>query len=293
MRTAISVTKRVAVCVWRLSTGEPLRLVKERFGIGLSTVHKIMREVSAAIKTIVLPQVVLWPDATTAASVAAKFQVLTGGIPDVIGAVYNSHIPVIAPKHDCEKYHDAGLTERNGKTSYSVRMQASVDADGAFTDVSVGYPAVGVPDEDVLPVSWLEKRTGDMLAQGKRLVGGAGYPLLDWMLVPYSDQNQLTRAQHEFNERVAAARAVALDAFQRLKTRWACLQKRTDIQVAELPAIVSTCCALHNWCESRRDQLDPELPRFEIDDDNVVAPNQVSSAAAVQVRDAIANNLLY
>ena len=31
-----------------------------------------------------------------------------------------------------------------------------------------------------------------------RLVGGAGYPLTDWMMVPYSHQN-LTWTQHEFN----------------------------------------------------------------------------------------------
>lgn len=39
------------------------------------------------------------------------------------------------------------------------------------------------------------------------------------MLVPYAYQN-LTWAQHAFNERVAAAHGAAWGAFQRLKAQW-------------------------------------------------------------------------
>ncbi|KAK1662052.1 hypothetical protein QYE76_050211 [Lolium multiflorum] len=293
MRIPIPVHKRVAVVVFLLSTGhQSLRMIEKRFGIGISTVHKLVREVCASITDIVLPQFVVWPDAATAASAAAKFKALTGGIPDVIGAVYTTHIHIKAPEHHVADYYNAGLTRRNkGKTSYSVSLQASVDADGAFTDVCVGHPGA-VPDGDVLFKSTLMTRTVDILSQDKRLIGGAGYPLMDWMLVPYSHQN-LTHTQHEFNLKVAAARAVAVDAFQRLKTRWACLHKRCEFKVKNIPAILSACCALHNFCERRADELDHELPRFQLVDDDVVAPNPVSSAAAEQVRDAMANNLLY
>ncbi|MBO8815468.1 hypothetical protein INO90_13910, partial [Staphylococcus aureus] len=34
LRAAIPVRQRVAVCIWRLATGEPLRLVSKRFGLG-------------------------------------------------------------------------------------------------------------------------------------------------------------------------------------------------------------------------------------------------------------------
>ncbi|KAM0867227.1 hypothetical protein ACQ4PT_042125 [Festuca glaucescens] len=302
MRDAIPVRKRVVVVVFLLSTGQSLRGIKKRFGI--STVHKLVREVCAAITATVLPQFVVWPDAATAASVAAKFKALTGGIPDVIGAVYTTHIHIKAPEHYVVDYYNAGLTRRNkGKTSYSVSLQASVDADGAFTDVCVGHPGA-VPDGDVLLESTLKPRTVDILGQDKRLIGGAGYPLMDWMLARmpgYADTDtdtdtaipryNLTHTQHEFNLKVAAARAVAVDAFQRLKTRWACLQKRSEFKVINIPAIISACCALHNFCEHRGDELDPELPRFQLVDDDVVAPNPVSSAT--QVRDAMANNLLY
>lgn len=41
LRAAIPVRQRVAVCIWWLATGEPLRLVSKRFGLGISTCHFI------------------------------------------------------------------------------------------------------------------------------------------------------------------------------------------------------------------------------------------------------------
>nr|GMD28505.1 putative nuclease HARBI1 [Ipomoea batatas] len=49
LRLAIPVRQQVAICVWRLATGEPLREVSKRFGLGISTCHKLVLEVSAAI----------------------------------------------------------------------------------------------------------------------------------------------------------------------------------------------------------------------------------------------------
>jgi len=61
LRAAIPVRQRVAVCIWRLATGEPLRLVSKRFGLGISTCHKLVLEVCAAIKAVLMPKYVQWP----------------------------------------------------------------------------------------------------------------------------------------------------------------------------------------------------------------------------------------
>ena len=129
-----------------------------------------------------------------------------------------------------------------------------------------------------------------------RLVGGAGYPLTDWMLVPYSHQN-LTWTQHEFNQRLAKARAVAVTSFQRLKARWACLQRRTEVKVDDLSVMLGACCALHNICERSGELFDLQLLRgleLDLDDDNhMVANDPVPSPAAAQMRDTIAHNMLH
>ncbi|VAH57848.1 unnamed protein product [Triticum turgidum subsp. durum] len=296
LRAAIPVQKRVAVCVWRLATGEPLRKVADRFAIGVSTCHKLVLDVCAAIEATVVPNVIRWPDPAAMATNAAKFEALSG-IPGIIGAVYTTHVAIIAPKHHVINYLTPRATARKSKTCYSITLQASVDADGTFTDVRVS-PGAMTGDQTLLLWSMNKpKLTGETLGEGMRLVGGAGYPLTDWMLVPYSHHN-LTWTQHEFNGRLAMARAVAVGAFQRLKARWACLQRRTEVKVDDLSVMLGACCALHNICERSGEPLDLQLLQgleldLDDDDDHMVANDPVPSPAAEQMRDTIAHNMLH
>ncbi|KAL5226760.1 hypothetical protein ABZP36_015025 [Zizania latifolia] len=289
LRAAIPVRQRVAVCIWRLATGEPLRLVSKRFGLGISTCHKLVLEVSAAIKSLLMPKVVLWPEGEVAAAVNSSFEVASG-ISGIVGAVYTTHVPIIAPKCNVTLYYNRLHTERNQKTSYSVTVQGVVDSAGVFTDVCIGWPG-SKSDAEVLEKSALCSQRGPSLPPGQWIVGGRSYPLMDWLLAPYTHQN-LTWGQHMFNERATAAQAVARDAFQRLKSRWGCLQKRTEVKLQDLPVVLGACCVLHNICERRGDAVDPDI-NFELFDDDVVADNPVKSAAAAKARDAIAHNLLH
>ncbi|BAS70789.1 protein ANTAGONIST OF LIKE HETEROCHROMATIN PROTEIN 1 [Oryza sativa Japonica Group] len=292
LRAAIPVRKRVAVCVWRLATGEPLRLVSKRFGLGISTCHKLVLEVCAALKAMVMPKVVRWPEAGDAAAIAAHFEAISG-ISGVVGAIYTTHIPIIAPKSNVASYYNRRHTERNQKTSYSMTVQCVVDSTGAFTDVCIGWPGSN-SDEEVLEKSALYLHRGvPGLIQGQWVVGGGSFPLMDWMLVPYTHQN-LTWAQHMLNEKVAAVRGVARDAFERLKRRWGCLQKRTEVKLLDLPTVLGACCVLHNICERSGDAVvDADDCAFDLFDDDMVAENAVRSSAAAQARDAIAHNLLH
>jgi hypothetical protein len=289
LRAAIPVRQRVAVCVWRLATGEPLRLVSKRFGLGISTCHKLVLEVCAAIKAVLMPRAVQWPADPDA--VAARFQAKSG-IPNVVGALYTTHIPIIAPKANVAAYYNRRHTERNQKTSYSITVQGVVDDAGAFTDVCIGWPG-SMSDADVLDRSALHAKRGAAgLLGGKWVVGGAEFPLTDWLLAPYTHQN-MTWAQHMFNERVDGVRAVAREAFRRLKARWGCLQRRTEVKLQDLPVVLGACCVLHNICERSGDAVDPEIASYQLFDDEMVADNPVRSQAAAKARDAIAHNLLH
>ena len=289
LRAAIPVRQRVAVCIWRLATGEPLRLVSKRFGLGISTCHKLVLEVCAAIKSVLMPRFLQWPDEAAAAAFKERFQAAYG-VPGVIGAMYTTHIPIIAPKISVAAYFNRRHTERNQKTSYSITLQGVVGPDGAFTDVCIGWPG-SMPDDQVLEKSMLHQRAAAGMMHSACLVGGASYPLMDWVLVPYTHQN-LTWTQHAFNEKVGDLRRVAVDAFARLKARWACLQKRTEVKLQDLPVVLGACCVLHNICETRGEELEPEL-RFELVDDETSPETPVRSEAAKRDRDNIAHNLLH
>ncbi|KAL1557299.1 protein ALP1-like [Salvia divinorum] len=289
LRDAVPVRQRVAVCVWRLATGEPLRLVSKKFGLGISTCHKLVLEVCSAIRNVLMPKFLRWPDDEGLSRFKAEFEAISG-IPNVVGSMYTTHIPIIAPKNSVAAYFNRRHTERNQKTSYSITVQGVVDPRGVFTDVCIGYPG-SMPDDQVLEKSTLFQRANAGFYNGVWIVGGSGYPLMDWVLVPYTHQH-LTWTQHAFNEKIAEVQRAAKDSFARLKTRWGCLQKRTEVKLQDLPIVLGACCVLHNICEMREEGLEP-LAKFEIFDDEMVPEIGLRSANAMKARDTIAHNLLH
>ncbi|XVE70643.1 hypothetical protein DITRI_Ditri10aG0087700 [Diplodiscus trichospermus] len=290
LRDAIPVRQRVAVCIWRLATGEPLRMVSKRFGLGISTCHKLVLEVCSAIKNVLMPKFVQWPDENKLKKIKEEFESMTG-IPNVGGSMYTTHLPIIAPKVSVAAYFNKKHTERNQKTSYSITLQGAVDQNGVFTDVCIGWPG-SMSDDQVLEKSAVyQKRATRGLLKDIWIVGGKSYPLMDWVLVPYAHQN-LTWAQHAFNEKIGEIEKVAKEAFARLKGRWSCLQKRTEVKLDELPVVLGACCVLHNICEMRNEEMNPEL-KFELFDDEVIPDNNLRSMTSVQARDHIAHNLLH
>jgi hypothetical protein len=289
LRNAIPVRQRVAVCIWRLATGEPLRLVSKRFGLGISTCHKLVLEVCSAIRNVLMPKYLQWPDEDNLRKTKNEFESISG-IPNVVGSMYTTHISIIAPKISVASYFNKRHTERNQKTSYSITVQGVVDPKGVFTDVCIGWPG-SMPDDQVLEKSALFQRANGGLLKDVWLVGTSGYPLMDWVLVPYTQQN-LTWTQHAFNEKIGEIQSVAKDAFARLKGRWSCLQKRTEVKLQDLPVVLGACCVLHNICEMQNEEMDPEH-RMELVDDEMVPEVALRSASSMKARDAIAHNLLH
>ncbi|XP_026450421.1 protein ALP1-like isoform X1 [Papaver somniferum] len=289
LRQAIPVRQRVAVCIWRLATGAPLRHVSERFGLGISTCHKLVLEVCLAIKTVLMPKFLQWPDEEKLKSIEKEFESVSR-IPNVVGSMYTTHIPIIAPKISVSAYFNKRHTERNQKTSYSITVQGVVDPKGVFTDVCIGWPG-SMPDDQVLEKSALYQRANGGQLKGSWIVGSSGYPLMDWVLVPYTQQN-LTWTQHAFNEKIGEVQRVGKSAFARLKGRWGCLQKRTEMKLQDLPVVLGACCVLHNICEMRNEEMDPDV-KFELFDDEMIPENSLRSMSSIKTRDNIAHNLLH
>ncbi|XP_020228891.1 protein ALP1-like [Cajanus cajan] len=289
LRDAIPVRQRVAVCIWRLATGDPLREVSKRFGLGISTCHKLVLEVCSAIKTVLMPKFLRWPDDAAMEKTKQEFESLSG-IPNVGGSMYTTHIPIIAPKSNVNAYFNKRHTERNQKTCYSITVQGVVDTKGVFSDVCIGWPG-SLSDEQVLEKSALYERASRGSLKDVWVVGNSGHPLMDGVLVPYTHQN-LTWTQHAFNEKVGEIQGVAKEAFARLKGRWSCLQKRTEVKLQDLPVLLGACCVLHNICQMTNQDMAPEC-KFHIFHDDMLPENAVRSNAALQARDHIAHYLLH
>ncbi|KAJ0673911.1 putative harbinger transposase-derived nuclease domain-containing protein [Helianthus annuus] len=292
LRDAVPVKQRVAVCIYRLATGESLRLVSKKFGLGISTCHKLVLEVCSAIKDVLMPKYLQWPNHESMRVISDEFETLSG-IPNVVGSMHTTHIPIIAPKVNVAAYFNKRLTDKKQKTCYSVTIQGVVNANGVFTDVCIGWPG-SMPDDQVLEKSALSQRADSGLLKGVWIVGGSGYPLTDWVLVPYT-QPHLTWTQHAFNEKIDEILKVSKDAFSRLKGRWSCLQKRTEMKLQDLPVVLGACCVLHNICELRDEPVEPDLVNEVVDDDDEMVVPEVAlrSEFASKARDTMAHNLLH
>ena len=132
LRKPVSVEERVAVTIWKLATNIEYRTLASLFGLGRSTVGKIIVETNHAISTHLLPQYVKIPDGDKLKDIVKGFETCWG-FPQAAGAIDGSHIPIIRPDESASDYY-------NRKGYYSVIMQAMVDFRGLFMDVYIGWP---------------------------------------------------------------------------------------------------------------------------------------------------------
>ena len=96
------------------------------------------------------------------------------------------------------------------------------------------------------------------------LIGDSAYPLKTWLMKPFPHDSKLTHNQQVFNYHFSEARVVVENAFGRLKARWRRLSKRNDMNIDNIPCVVTACCILHNVCEVHGDTfneawLDPTV----------------------------------
>ena len=123
-REAVSIEKRVAVALWRLASGNAYRTVASTFGIGKSTAVEITNSFIDALNEL-YEDWITFPVQETGDAIQRFSDNNLFNIPQRLGAIDGSHIPIKAPKHNKESYF-------NRKHFYSMNLQAVVGFDGRF-----------------------------------------------------------------------------------------------------------------------------------------------------------------
>lgn len=261
-RLSIPVRKRVGIALWKLATNCEYRTLSHLFGVGISTVLNSVRDFCDAVITVLLPVHIPVPDENAFEEMANYFHT-RWGVPQCVGAIDGSHIPIIAPEEYASDFF-------NRKGWHSIILQGVVNGKGIFWDVCVGF-AGSVHDARVLRQSELWEKLGDgqILNRhtkniaghdiGQFLIGDPAYPLQKWLMKPFADTGRLTPEQQRFNYRISSARSVVETTFGRLKGRWRCLLKRNDCKLEMVKKMVLTCCVLHNICEENGDRISEDL----------------------------------
>ncbi|XP_063040017.1 uncharacterized protein LOC134435115 [Engraulis encrasicolus] len=261
-RLCIPVQKRVAMALWKLATNSEYRTISHLFGVGISTVYNSLSDFCEAVMSVLLPIHLPAPEARHFLEMAAYFKD-RWGVPQCVGAIDGSHIPIIAPQEYASDYY-------NRKHFYSIVLQGVVNGKGQFWDVCVGFPG-RVHDSRIFKQSDLWKRIGDGQmfntdiqniaghGVGHYIIGDPAYQLQRWLMKPFSDTGRLTPDQQTFNYRVSRARSVIETTFGRLKGRWRCLMKRNDCKLEMVKKMVMTVVCLHNMCEENGDRCPEDI----------------------------------
>ena len=117
LRRPISVEACVAVTLWKLATSVEYRTLSKLFGLGRSTVDKIVMETCDAIATYLLPQHVSIAQGDKLKEIIEGFETYWG-FPQAVGAIDSTHISIIRTDQSASDYYDR-------KVYYSVIMQVN------------------------------------------------------------------------------------------------------------------------------------------------------------------------
>ncbi|XP_045179625.2 uncharacterized protein LOC123539178 [Mercenaria mercenaria] len=272
LRRSIDVERRVAITIWRLATNIEYRTLSHLFGIGRSTACTIVQKTCQAIVQYLMPHFIKIPAGEAFNDNVNGF--FDMGMPQCIGAIDGTHIPIIAPIENHADYF-------NRKGFHSIILQAVVDHAYQFMDIYVGWPG-SVHDARVFANSPIARKLSTATAFDNRMeningtqvpyyiIGDPAYPILPVLMKAFANTDQLTDDQRKFNITLSGARVVVENAFGRLKGRWRSLMKRNDAELDNVITEVAACCTLHNICERSGDafnndwiQPDDQVPNCQ------------------------------
>ncbi|KAI4298436.1 hypothetical protein L6164_031997 [Bauhinia variegata] len=191
------------------------------------------------------------------------FEELTS-LPNMCGAIDTSPVKLHSLPND-QKFPG---TYRCRYGYPSVLLQVVADHKKVFWDVCVKAPG-GTDDATHFRDSLLYNRltSGDVVwdkvinVRGHPIrpyvVGDWCYPLLPFLLTPFSPNGMGTPAQNLFDGMLMKGRSVVVEAIGLLKGRWKILQD-LNVGLNHAPQTIVACCVLHNLCQIAREP-EPEL----------------------------------
>ncbi|XP_017469844.1 PREDICTED: putative nuclease HARBI1, partial [Rhagoletis zephyria] len=244
-RQPVTAKKSLYMYIWYVSNTVTFRQLGNLFGVSQSAAWSIVQRVTGFLISI-RNEHVKWPEGHYLNANVDKFY-QKKRIPGVIGAIDCTHIVIKRPKVQKEMYF-------NRKRTYSIVLQAVVDANKKFIHITCGEPG-SLHDYRVLTRSKLfqdaENHYEEMFPNSYFIIGDSAYPSTKWLVSPFKDYGNLNESQRKFNEIHSSTRMVVENAFGLLKGRFRRLLRfteQTDLKV--ITKIVVSACVLHNICIS-------------------------------------------
>ncbi|XP_022868900.1 protein ALP1-like [Olea europaea var. sylvestris] len=254
----------VAMVLSRLSHGLSLKTLASRYALEPYLISKITNMVTRLLATKLYPEFIKIPvSRRRLVENTQGFQELTS-LPNICGAVDSTPV----------KLHKLSPDVINGSMYYckygfpSILLQVVADSKKVFWDVCVKAPG-GYDDSTHFRDSLLYNRliSGDIVwdkainVRGQHvrpyIVGDWCFPLLSFLLTPFSYNRTGNPGQNAFDEALMKGRKTVEEAIGLLKGRWRILQD-LNVGLNHAPQTIVACCVLHNLCQIAREP-EPEL----------------------------------
>ncbi|KAL3747834.1 hypothetical protein ACJRO7_016620 [Eucalyptus globulus] len=186
-------------------------------------------------------------------------------------------------------------------------VQALVDSEGRFLDVSAGWPSSLRPNSILCrtPLFSAVEESRELLSGPnfvlsngssipQYILGDACFPLLPWLLTPYNEENSVSSIEMEFNSVHNRAMGLVHRAFARVRARWDLLSKPLKEEHVEFfPVVIFAACLLHNFLMQCSEPVFDEngVGEWEEQDQEVPAYEGELNRFGQVVRDALAQHL--
>lgn len=185
-------------------------------------------------------------------------------------------------------------------------LQAVVDSEGRFLDVSAGWHGEMTPARILRRTELCKSRASGVLDGASMELNGCGSvpmyflggtccPLLPWLVTPYAEDELSgcgkSSKMASFNSVHYRGMELVNRAFVRLRSRWKLLRLVWNEECAEaLPFVIVTCCLLHNYLIKCSEPV-PEEVEATVVDSRFPEYEGKGNAEGERIREVIATHL--
>ncbi|WVZ07492.1 hypothetical protein V8G54_020838 [Vigna mungo] len=289
----------VAMVLSRLAHGLSAKTIAARYSLDPYLVSKITNMVTRLLATKLYPEFIKIPvGRRRLLETTQAFEELTS-LPNMCGAIDTTPVHLRSTPNS-----NPNLNPYRCRYGYpSLLLQVVSDHKKIFWDVCVKAPG-GTDDATHFRDSLLYHRltSGDVVwdkvisLRGHHVrpyvVGDWCFPLLPFLLTPFSPSGMGTPAQNLFDGMLMKGRSVVVEAIALLKGRWKILQD-LNTGVHHAPQTIVACCVLHNLCQIARE---PEPELWKEPDESGPPPRVMDSEKSFhyygeKLRQALADDL--
>ena len=248
-----------------LATGDSYNGLKARFHLGLTMVHRAIKETCDAIWEVLKDDMLPMLTQERWMEIEEGFK-NRWGFPNCLGALDGKHVMICKPCNarslffNYKGYHSIvlmALVDHNYRFSYVDIGGYGSNSDGnVFRSSAFGRKLItgtlNFPPPKPLPNSPL----GGVVPH--IIVADEAFPLTHNIMRPFPRfrKSSLPKEKAIFNYRLSRARMVVENAFGILAMRWHLFDRRIALCADNADKIIKACCVLHNFLTPTKDFTD-------------------------------------